>query len=152
MNNDRQRTVKKYFDRNTSIKRIESWKNLTLKEIVEELKNSHPIVKIKMEVELSSMMVDRTKIQEFITERSEMIRQFTTLYVEDEMTFKELQNLGNEALNFLIKVIDTTKQWDVKPYRNFGEATLVQVNAAEDELLELVDTKEGFYEEKEYNF
>ena len=152
MNNDRQRTVKKYFDRNTSIKRIESWKNLTLKEIVEELKNSHPIVKIKMEVELSSMMVDRTKIQEFITERSEMIRKFTTLYVEDEMTFKELQNLGNEALNFLIKVIDTTKQWDVKPYRNFGEATLVQVNAAEDELLELVDTKEGFYEEKEYNF
>ena len=152
MNNDRQRTVKKYFDRNTSIKRIESWKNLTFKEIVEELKNSHPIVKIKMEVELSAMMVHSEKIQEFITERSEMIREFTTIYVDDEMTFKELQNLGNEALNFLIKVVDTTKQWDVKPYSNFGNATLVQINAAEDEVLELVDTEEGFYEEKEYSF
>ena len=105
-----------------------------------------------MEVELSAMMVHSEKIQEFITERSEMIREFTTLYVDDEMTFKELQNLGNEALNFLIKVVDTTKQWDVKPYSNFGNATLVQINAAEDEVLELVDTEEGFYEEKEYSF
>jgi hypothetical protein len=152
MNNDRQKTVNKYFDRNTSLKRIEGWKNNTLKEIVEELKSSHPLIKIKVETELCSMMVDRKHIQEFINERSDMIRTATTLYVNDEMTFKELQTLGNHAHEFLTKVIGETDNWDVKPYKNFGQAQLVQVNAAEDEILELVDTEEGFYEEKEFSF
>jgi hypothetical protein len=157
MNKERQKSVAKYWNEESSIKRIEGWKTKTFKQIVEELMKSHPFIQIKSEMEILAPLVSDDQLEEFVTQRSEIVHDLVTEYLFDECTFKKVQRLGELALQNLTKVINQFDLWEEKPYENFNTRKVFKVNAHSGKIMDSsinkndLQTEENFYE-KELTF